>query len=104
MSEEHYSKAYFYKRISQIILFTVPRIISAHLTEKAKKFYTDRKLPFSLLYDNEAVAHKKFGFTGVPGLVILDKKGNIRLKHEGYNTAEDIQATLLPVIHDLLAE
>ena len=57
--------------------------------EKALAFHAKRKLPFLLGYDENAKAHKSFDFTGVPGLVIIDKKGNVRFKHEGYNQAED---------------
>jgi len=72
--------------------------------EKALNFHAKKELPFLLGYDENSEAHKSFGFTGVPGLVILDKKGNIRFKHEGYNQAEDLKGTLMPILEELLSE
>lgn len=72
--------------------------------EKAKKFHSKRQLPFLLAFDYNSSAHKSFKFTGVPGLVIIDKKGKMRFKHEGYNQAEDLQKTLIPVLKELLNE
>lgn len=69
--------------------------------EKAIKFHKKRNLPFTLGFDYDSKAHKSFKFSGVPGLVILDKNGNIRLKHEGYNEAENLKATLLPILKQL---
>lgn len=72
--------------------------------EKATKFHSNRQLPFVLAYDTGAIIHKSFGFTGVPGLVIIDKKGKMRFKHEGYNQAENLEQTLIPVLNKLLKE
>ncbi|ADR21849.1 hypothetical protein MATR_05180 [Marivirga tractuosa] len=72
--------------------------------EKALSFHLKRATNFRLAYDENSVAHKKFGFTGVPALVILDKKGNVRMKHEGYNQAEDLEGSLKPLLEELLIE
>jgi peroxiredoxin len=72
--------------------------------EKAINFHSKRQLPFLLTYDTEARVHKSFGFTGVPGLVIIDKKGKMRFKHEGYNQAENLEKTLIPLLKGLLKE
>lgn len=72
--------------------------------EKAKQFHTNRNLPFDLAYDYNSEVHKKLGFTGVPALVILDRQGDIRLKHEGYNQAEDLVNTITPLLQDYLRE
>lgn len=72
--------------------------------EKAKEFHSKRQLPFLLTYDTKAIVHKSFGFTGVPGLVIIDKQGRTRFKHEGYNQAENLEKTLIQVLNELLRE
>ncbi len=72
--------------------------------EKAIKFHSSRQLPFVLAYDKKSMVHKEFGFSGVPALVIMDKKGKIRFKHEGYNQAEDLQGTLIPLLEGMLDE
>ncbi|MDX1479153.1 MAG: TlpA disulfide reductase family protein [Saprospiraceae bacterium] len=72
--------------------------------EKALNFHRTRQLPFALAYDHEGRVHRAFGFTGVPGLVILDRQGQMRFRHEGFNAAEDLQGVLIPVLEDLLNE
>lgn len=44
------------------------------------------EIPFA--YDPGGKAHAAFGFAGLPGLVVIDRAGNIRLTREGYNSAE----------------
>lgn len=57
-------------------------------------------LPFA--YDPEGKAHAAFGFAGLPGLVVIDRLGNIRLTREGYNAAEThFQENLLELIESL---
>ncbi|MCE7991164.1 MAG: TlpA family protein disulfide reductase [Roseivirga sp.] len=58
--------------------------------EKAQRFITKYGNGFAFGYDHDRKSHKALGLTGsgVPSLVILDKRGNIRLKHVGYNKAE----------------
>jgi len=71
--------------------------------EKAKKFIEKRDLgDFITVFDNNNQAHKAFGFTGVPALAIIDKKGITKFKHEGYNTSENLGKTLTEVIDNLL--
>jgi len=72
--------------------------------EKALKFHAKRQLPFLLAYDSQAVVHHSFGFTGVPGLAVIDKKGKLRLKHEGYNQAENLEDNLIAVLEEILNE
>ncbi|NND88566.1 MAG: TlpA family protein disulfide reductase [Flavobacteriaceae bacterium] len=72
--------------------------------EKAMEFSTKRSLSFILAYDESSVVHRRIEFSGVPGLVILDKKGRLRFKHEGYNQAENLSSELIPLLEVLLAE
>jgi thiol-disulfide isomerase/thioredoxin len=56
--------------------------------EKVREFAdrTGGGLPFA--YDTDGKAHKAFGFTGVPALVVIDKSHRVRLAREGFNAAE----------------
>jgi hypothetical protein len=40
----------------------------------------------------------------MPGIVILDKSGNIRIKHIGYSPAEDLVGKLTKHIEAFLSE
>lgn len=56
--------------------------------ERFKSFVERRRVTLPLAFDPGGKAHKAFGFTGIPGLVVLDRAGRVRLTHEGYNAAE----------------
>jgi thiol-disulfide isomerase/thioredoxin len=56
--------------------------------ERFKSFVDRRHVTLPLAFDPGGKAHKAFGFTGVPGLVVLDRAGRVRLTHEGYNASE----------------
>jgi len=72
--------------------------------EKAISFHKKRELPFKLAFEYKSTNHKNFNFSGVPALVVIDKKGNIRFSHEGYNQAENLSGTLKTLISELLNE
>jgi len=86
----------------QIDFYLVNNDAGGDTPEKALNFVTQRKLPFRLAYDHGGVAHQAFGFSGVPGLVIVDKDGIIRFQREGYNEAEDLESQLTEFIKLLL--
>lgn len=56
------------------------------------------------IIDFKAEADKKFGFTGVPGLIIIDKKSNVKLHHQGYNQSKSLSKNLNKTIQNLLDE
>ena len=71
--------------------------------EAILQFVADRGVDLEFTYDPRGVAHKAFGFLGLPGLVVMDRLGNIRLAREGFNDAEaDLAAYLAGVVEDLL--
>ncbi|MGB6001695.1 MAG: redoxin family protein, partial [Thermoanaerobaculia bacterium] len=71
-----------------------PASISAFVDEH------EPDLPF--VYDPDGKAHAAFGFAGLPGLVVIDRLGNIRLTREGYNSAEThFRENLLELIESL---
>lgn len=53
-----------------------------------RAFVDERGLELPFAYDPDGTAHAAFGFAGLPGLVVIDRSGHIRLTREGYNSAE----------------
>lgn len=51
-------------------------------------FVDERDVDLAFAYDPGGTAHAAFGFAGLPGLVVIDRSGRVRLKREGYNSAE----------------
>lgn len=73
--------------------------------EKAQKFIKKYGNGFSFGYDHDRKTYKAIGLTGagVPSLVILDRNGNVRLKHVGYNKAEtDFVENMINEINGIL--
>jgi thiol-disulfide isomerase/thioredoxin len=70
--------------------------------ESISAFVAERDLDLKFVYDTGGKAHTAFGFAGLPGLVVMDRLGNIRLTREGYNSAEThFQDDLLDLIESL---
>jgi len=77
-----------YKNQNDIKFFTVNdgRVDSF---QKSIESLIIQKYDFNLLYDSASKVSNKFNITGVPVLMIIDKKGTIRYSHAGYNPDED---------------
>jgi len=56
--------------------------------ERARAFAMTSPAGLSFAYDAGGKAHAAFGFSGLPALVLIDRAGNVRMTHEGYNAAE----------------
>jgi peroxiredoxin len=56
--------------------------------ERLREFAKRHPIELPLAFDPGKKAHHAFGFTGFPSLVVIDRAGQARLKHEGYNTSE----------------
>ncbi len=53
--------------------------------EKMKEFRLKHKLTYTLLYDEGDKVINKFGFTGIPALVLIDKSGKYAANPEDVN-------------------
>ncbi|HEY1252203.1 MAG TPA: TlpA disulfide reductase family protein [Thermoanaerobaculia bacterium] len=53
-----------------------------------RAFAAKRGIDLAFAWDPGSVVHKAFGFTGLPALVVLDRAGRVRMRHEGYNAAD----------------
>jgi len=56
--------------------------------ERFREFAKRRPIELPLAFDPGKKAHRAFGFTGFPSLVVIDRTGQARFKHEGYNTSD----------------
>ena len=70
--------------------------------EKAKQFHAKRTPDFMLAYDKSAKYFEQIG-EGHPTLLILDKIGNLRHKHVGFEPAENMNTRLKPIVEELLS-
>ncbi len=64
----------------------------------------DKRHPIGLplAFDPAGKAHAAFGFSGFPSLVIIDRTGETRLKHEGYNSSEtNFHRSMLQLLRSL---
>jgi thiol-disulfide isomerase/thioredoxin len=56
--------------------------------ERFRTFVQKRHISLPLAFDVGGKAHDSLGLTGVPAIVVVDRTGKIRLRREGYNSAE----------------
>jgi hypothetical protein len=70
--------------------------------EKATQFLAQRGWDLPCAFSNEA-ANRALGVSGIPKLIILDREGQIRVVHDGYDGAEPLVADLSRDIERLLS-
>ena len=56
--------------------------------ERLREFAKRRPIGLPLAFDPAGKAHAAFGLSGFPSLIVIDRAGQTRLKHEGYNSSE----------------
>ena len=56
--------------------------------ERLRAYAKRRPIELPLAFDPGKQAQRAFGFSGFPSLVVIDRAGQARFKHEGYNTSE----------------
>ncbi len=70
--------------------------------EDAQRFLTQLGDPYSRIgVDQSGRVGIDFGVYGVPETYVIDKAGNIRLRHVGPLTASDLQNEILPLLKQL---
>ncbi len=72
----------------EFVLAASDRFVGNDTPERFLVFAQRRRLTLPLAFDPGGKAHDSFGLTGVPALVIIDRSGQLRFTHEGYNPAE----------------
>jgi cytochrome c biogenesis protein CcmG/thiol:disulfide interchange protein DsbE len=58
---------------------------------KVKPFVVGNKWNFPVLIDINQDLKRYYGFTNPPGLIVIDKKGNIALKKAGYKEGDEYE-------------
>jgi thiol-disulfide isomerase/thioredoxin len=76
---------------------------SGDTMEKARSFMNDRSYTIPMAFDNGQLS-ELFKIEALPTLIIVDKKGAIRLRHLGFNPGEKLVETISAQIDKLLAE
>ena len=100
-----YQKLYQrYKDNPRVSLVAVNTSWNNDSVEKAKNFLQAKSYNFPAAYDEDGSVTGQFNITGIPTLIILDKSGNIRNKHVGFDQSEDFVGIISEKIDGLLAE
>lgn len=88
---------------SRVSFWAVDVLNEAETVEKVRAFIAKNgyALPVAFIADN---ALKDLCVDAFPSLVILDKRGRIRLSHSGFDQSEPLRATLSDEIDALLRE
>ena len=81
------------------------QIVAISLDQKRdliENFLKSHKASFTILQDSEGGSAEAFKVKGMPSSYLVDRKGNIRLRHAGFN--DDDKAELESQIKQLLTE
>ena len=92
-----------YKGDPRVSFWAVDVLNGGETVEKARAFTAKKGygLPLAFIAENSS---KDLGIDGLPSLVILDKVGSIRLRHNGFDESEPLQSALSNDIEGLLRE
>ena len=70
--------------------------------ERLRQFDKRQPIGLPLAFDPGGKAHTAFGFSGFPSLVVIDRAGQTRLRHEGYNSSEvNFRRSLVQLLRNL---
>ncbi|MGD8592446.1 MAG: TlpA disulfide reductase family protein [Gammaproteobacteria bacterium] len=81
------------------------QIVAISLDQKSdliESFLKSHKASFTILQDSEGGAAEAFKVKGMPSSYLVDRKGNIRMRHAGFNDGD--KADLESQIKQLLTE
>jgi peroxiredoxin len=81
------------------------QIVAISLDQKSdliKSFLKSHNASFTILHDSEGGTAEAFKVKGMPSSYLVDRKGNIRMRHAGFN--DDDKAELESKIKQLLTE
>jgi thiol-disulfide isomerase/thioredoxin len=71
-----------------VVFFFVADGSGGDTPDLVRTFARKRGLGLPFAFDAGGKAHAQFGLSGVPTLVVIDRHGQVRLLHQGYNAAE----------------
>jgi thiol-disulfide isomerase/thioredoxin len=90
-----------YRGNSEVVFWAVDVNKDGETPKKAQAFMRSYGYTLPAAFDNNKSA-SNLGLTGFPSLVILDRRGRVRLVHTGYDGSEPFQAKLHREIETLL--
>lgn len=93
-----------YKDNDNVTVLAVDLGSDGESLEKAKKFIAKKGYEWNTAFDADTSAFSKMKLEDIPATVILDRSGNIRLIHTGYNATEDFALKMQSEIEKLLTE
>ncbi len=93
-----------YKDNDNVMIIAVDLGTDGESLEKAKKFIAKKGFEWTTAFDADTSAFSKMKLEDIPATVILDRSGNIRLIHTGYNATEDFASKMQSEIEKLLTE
>ena len=71
--------------------FTLLSVFTETDNGKADKFLKDVSVSFPVLYDNKNVVSEMYNLDSMPYTVIVDRNGNMRYRHRGYEAGDEAE-------------
>lgn len=93
-----------YKDRSDIMFFAVNAGGPGETPEKVRTFLSDKAVIFPAAMDSANTLKSKFNVAALPTLLMIDKKGVIRVKHQGYYPNGNFLGSMTGHIDRLIAE
>ena len=59
--------------------------------KSAEEWLQHTPVTFPVLFDTQSVVSKLYGVPGMPTTVFIDRRGNVRMLHQGYNPGDENQ-------------
>jgi peroxiredoxin len=90
------------EQLDDVEILVVANDSGGNTPSSIQAFVDERGIELPFAYDPGGKAHAAFGFAGLPGLVVIDRSGHIRLTREGFNSAEiDFRENLVEFLEAL---
>lgn len=82
--------------------FTVLGVNVEENSADARRLLQDMPVSFPVLFDNDSKVSKQYDVVAMPSTVLVDRDGNVRYLHRGYNPGEE--AIYVEKVRDLIRE
>ncbi len=82
--------------------FTVLGVNVEENSEAARKLLRDMPVSFPVLFDTDSAVSKQYDVMAMPSTVLVDRDGNMRYLHRGFNPGEE--AIYAEKVRDLIRE
>jgi peroxiredoxin len=82
--------------------FTVLGVNVEENSAQARKLLEDMPVTFPVLFDTDSKVSRQYDVVAMPSTVLVDRDGNVRYLHRGYNPGEE--AIYVEKVRDLIRE